>query len=558
MPRRAFILRPNPIETPTEIEATQPRRHIPQDVSDGLPHCPDPENDDAALLRLYADTRSEAAFATFVRRYVDLVYSTAVRCVAGDVHLARDVTQEVFVAVARRAAALASHRAPEGWLYTTTRYEAAHAVRCEQRRRAREQKAHLMNELHPDSTPEPEWQQLHPLLDDAMGTLSERDRDAVVMRFFLHRSFRDISARLGLNEDAARRRVDRALEKLHQVLAQRGVTSTAAAIGGLLSTQAVGAAPAGLAEFVSRAAVGVSSGAASMTWGPSLAKFAAGIAGVALLVSCLSVASREIRARRAAEEALAVAEQDAVSRLAAQRDLEQRVLAAELDLAGLGQTTAPAFATTSTRAAKPPPADSQTFLAQPPDVRQAIIERSNAKLRYRWGVLFQALGLNPQQIARFQSLVRESETYQAGAGPDGQPVSFPLGTGLPRSEVEAQLRDLLGDDGVRRFREFAATIPARELIVPLAGALHHTATPLTAEQAERLAQILTQNRAKSRSVQTSKFDWNAVMAAAPTVLSSPQLAALDGMRAQDLIQTILGARLTEAMPRPDGTSVPSK
>lgn len=525
-------------------------------MSGDLPSSPESEND-AALLRLYSDTRSDAAFATLVRRYVDLVYSTAVRCVAGDVHLARDVTQEVFLVVARRAAALASHSALEGWLYTTTRYEAAHAVRHEQRRRAREQKAQLMNELHEDSKPEPDWQQLRPLLDDAMGVLSARDREAVVMRFFLHRSFRDISERLGLNEDAARRRVDRALDKLHQVLAQRGVASTATAIGGLLSTQAVGAAPAGLAELATRTALETSNGAIAAGWSASATKLALSVGTIALLVVSLGVASREIRARRAAEGALAVAERESTSRLAAQRDVEQRLNTAEQPAASFPRNSGVTFAAPSAAASRQPSADGGAFLERHPDLRRALIERSNAKLNYRWAALYRGLDLNPAQIARFQALMREGETYRAGPDSKGRPLSFYLGTGLSRNYIETQLHGLLGDDGVRQFQEYSATIPARELIVPLASMLHVTATPLTTDQAERLVQILTQNRSKPHGAQTARFEWNAVVTAAAEVLSPPQLAAFDSMRAHDLIQLALGgARLSEALPPTDAVVAP--
>jgi hypothetical protein len=293
-----------------------------------------------------------------------------------------------------------------------------------------------------------------------------------------------------------------------------------------------------------------------MAWGTSVTKLGLGVVGVALLVFSLGVALWEIRARRAAEDAFAVAERNSVSRLAARSD-RKRLDAAEQQVADSARDGAVTRGGQSASASSRPSADGEAFLERHPDVRQALIERSNAKLNYRWGAFCRALRLTPAQIARFQALMREGETYRAGEGADGTPLSFHLGTGLPRSEVEAQLRALLGDDGIRRLQEYGATIPARELITPLAGALHVTETPLTADQAERLVQILTQNRVRPSGPQGSRFEWNAVTIAAAGVLSPPQLTALAGVRAQDLIQNALdGARLSEAPPQPDTIGVP--
>src|SRR5512142_745689 len=101
-------------------------------------------SDDASLLRTFADHRSEPAFAEFVHRHVDLVYSAALRRTGGDAHLAQDASQQVFVLVAQKAASLSRHPALTGWLYTTTHFTASKLVRTEQRRRAREREAQAM------------------------------------------------------------------------------------------------------------------------------------------------------------------------------------------------------------------------------------------------------------------------------------------------------------------------------------------------------------------------------------------------------------------------------
>jgi RNA polymerase sigma factor (sigma-70 family) len=208
------------------------------------------------LLRRYVAERSEAAFAELVRQHIDLVYSAALRQVSGDAATAQDVTQAVFTELARNAPHLVKHRALTGWLYTSTRFLAAKTRRAEHRRQAREQEAHLMNQLLQPSESDLAWQEFRPLLDDVMHELDASDREAVLMRYFERQPLAEVGARLGLSENTARMRVERALDKLRAALARRGVTSTVAALGGALAERAVCAAPVELAGQVSHAAFG--------------------------------------------------------------------------------------------------------------------------------------------------------------------------------------------------------------------------------------------------------------------------------------------------------------
>jgi RNA polymerase sigma factor (sigma-70 family) len=210
---------------------------------------------DAELLQRYSASRCDAAFTELVKRYVDLVYSAALRQVGGDAHLAKDVVQAVFIDLARKAPSLSGRTLLAGWLYTSTCYAAAKTVRSETRWHTREQKANIMQQLSSDSAAEPAWEQLRPVLDAVMHQLEDRDRNAVLLRFFEGRSMAEVGARLGLSEDAARKRVGRALDKLRQFLARQGVTSTAAVLAPLLSGYAVTAAPVGLAASVAAAAL---------------------------------------------------------------------------------------------------------------------------------------------------------------------------------------------------------------------------------------------------------------------------------------------------------------
>jgi RNA polymerase sigma factor (sigma-70 family) len=223
-------------------------------------------SDDAELLRRYAEQRSEAAFAELVRRHLNLVYSAAVRLTRGDAHRAEDVVQLVFTDLARKAAALSRRPVLAGWLYTSTHYATAKILRTEQRRQTREQEAQAMHELLSNAAPEADWDRLHPVLDAAMRELSERDREAVLLRFFEGRGFAEVGAKLNLTENAARMRVDRALDKLRVRLSDHGVTSTAAALAVALANQAVVAAPAGLAATVTGAALSGTAAAGGSAW----------------------------------------------------------------------------------------------------------------------------------------------------------------------------------------------------------------------------------------------------------------------------------------------------
>ena len=205
-------------------------------------------SDDMMLVREFAASQSEPAFAALVERHIALVHSAALRQV-GDAHLAEEITQAVFIILARKAASLGTKTILSAWLYRTTRYAAADALRARRRRQAREQEAYMQSTLN-----EPEadaWAQLAPLLDDALAELGETDRTALVLRFFENKTAREIAGALRLEEAAAQKRVARALEKLRAVFVKRGVTLTATVIAGAVAANSVQAAPVSLAVKVS-------------------------------------------------------------------------------------------------------------------------------------------------------------------------------------------------------------------------------------------------------------------------------------------------------------------
>lgn len=218
---------------------------------------------DAQLLREYARQGSEAAFGELVARYTDLVYSTVLRQ-AGSADVAEEVAQSVFTDLARKAPELAGKLGENGsivgWLYRSSRFALSKYLRGEHRRQNRESQA--MQNLDPASSASPDWEHVRPVLDNAMADLSEEDRQAMLLRFFQNQGFEAVGLALGISDDAAQKRVGRALDKLRAHLARKGITTTAALLSAVLTTHAVQTAPAGLAAKLAGASL---AGAAAKT-----------------------------------------------------------------------------------------------------------------------------------------------------------------------------------------------------------------------------------------------------------------------------------------------------
>ena len=220
------------------------------------------ELNDHELLAEYACNASEAAFATLVARYVNLVYSAARRFTGNPQH-AEEITQAVFIILARKAGGLRPATVLSGWLYQVARLTAANFVKGEIRRQRREQEVYMQSTLtEPDAAA---WQQIAPMLEEAMGRLGETDRNAIVLRYFENKTAQEVAATLKINEAAAHKRLSRAVEKLRKFFSKRGVTLTATAIAGAVAANSVQAAPAGLAVTLSATAAQGAAVAATIT-----------------------------------------------------------------------------------------------------------------------------------------------------------------------------------------------------------------------------------------------------------------------------------------------------
>ena len=225
-------------------------------------HSQMPALDDMQLLGEYATRGSEMAFTTLVSRHLNMVYSVALRHAANP-HHAEEITQAVFIMLARKAGKLRPGTILAGWLFHTARWTAANFVRDQSRRRRHEQEAVMQSIIQESGTEA--WRQMAPLLDEAIADLSADDRNAIVLRYMEGKHYKIVSAELGLNEDGVRMRVNRAVEKLRKFFARRGVSLSAVLIVGALSAHVVQAAPAGLGPSVVAVSVAKTTPAAAST-----------------------------------------------------------------------------------------------------------------------------------------------------------------------------------------------------------------------------------------------------------------------------------------------------
>jgi RNA polymerase sigma factor (sigma-70 family) len=206
---------------------------------------------DLELLEQFVRNHSQDAFAELVNRHVNLVYSAALRQVRS-AQLAEEIAQSVFADLARNAGKLNPGTILSAWLYQVTRRTTIDVVRKEMRRQIREQIALEMNNLNATSQ---EWTQIEPLLDEAMDALDETDRTAILLRFFENKNLREVGEKLNISDDAAQKRVSRAVGRLQEYFTKRNVTIAASGLTVMISANAVQSAPVGLAATISAAAV---------------------------------------------------------------------------------------------------------------------------------------------------------------------------------------------------------------------------------------------------------------------------------------------------------------
>jgi RNA polymerase sigma factor (sigma-70 family) len=492
--------------------------------------------DDSELLRLYAAEGSEDAFRELVNRRIALVYGSALRQL-GDPSRARDVVQLVFTDLARKAPSLCRRPVLASWLYTSTHYAVANLRRQERRQRIRDHEAHLMQETNSDGAGDADWERLRPELDRELHALDRRDRDAVLLRFFESKSFADVGQALSMSEEAARKRVERALDRLHGRLARRGITSTAVALSAALVSQAAMAAPSGLAATVTRTAIVHSAVAGATGTGllnlMTTSKTALAAAALLAAMAVGSAVHENSRERSASAELAALqSESDAASLQLKAR--ESAVSDAEQDVASLEKRARTAKAAKVAAAGKVEGGPSQAarlrgdaFMERHPEVRTALVALSDANTHAKYSALYASLGLTSDQIRRMEELLRSS--FGFGRSGQGGVVSLVPPGDLSYSDQQSQLKELLGDAGYDQYVAYSATVPARGVASDLAGLLMAGDSLLTSGQAQQMVGILA---ASADAKDRHQFDWPSVYANAQGILSPSQLQMLQAIGTQ--------------------------
>ena len=497
------------------------------------------ELDDIALLREFAERDSEPAFAELVARHVNKIYSVALRH-ARNPHQAEEITQAVFVILARKARRLGPKVVLSGWLYQTARLAAVTFIRSEIRRAQREQEAVMQTSINANESDV--WPQIAPLLDEALAGLGEKDRNAVVLRFFDGKSMKEIGATLGGSEDAAKMRVNRAVEKLRNFFSKHGVALTSAAMIGAVSVNSVQAAPVGLAKSAASVATAKGSIAAAstlalvkgtmkiMTW--IKVKTAIGVATGALLVAGTATVTVSTLLR-AQEPPHTTPVSVTVPTTAMNNPIVSPNLPAPTPQEIPARVAAPVVPQSRPKAAVVAPQipPSKPIYPTAPTVSE-ILAASRAAggvtggivtfppdlyFLNQYGNLFQKLKLTPDQITAFMKIMEDKQAQKGDfmranaldpgilAGLTGDQIATVQQEHFQQMQLlmqpidqaaDSQVRQILGSDGFNYYQTYNAQQKERAVIMNGYREGLNTAgvPPLTLDQDEQLVNLVYQAR----------------------------------------------------------------
>jgi RNA polymerase sigma factor (sigma-70 family) len=463
-----------------------------------------PKMEDTQLLCRYLDDRSEEAFTNLVSRHVNLVYFAALRRVGGDRHLADDVTQRVFADLARKAPSLKTRAVLTGWLYTSTRFAAAQAVRTERRRRTLEQEARIIDEFH--ATPEPGWDRLRPIIDEVMDELNEHEREAVLLRFFEDRSLAEIGEKFSLSPNAARMRIDRALDKLRRLLAKRGIVSTSVVLAEIFASQSGAAAPSGLVARIVAATLRKPAAAAAATLG--VGNILISLAIVAGGTGLVFYGARHLGPSQASSRPV-----DQISPAGQTANDSTASAGGSSPLADNSGSVQPSPASNEADTAKETRDEFYIRMNSDPEFRSSMIALAKSRLGLFYEPLFKSLDLPADRLDRFKDLlveldliyndVHEAMKIEETNIPSDQRHKYvrELDVHL-RNPVIDKIEALLTEPEYAQFRDYNSDLLQWIATNAVARVLQSTDTPLTDEQANLLVVLL-----RGRQPKSTDFQW---------------------------------------------------
>ncbi len=440
---------------------------------------------DMDLLRRFAQDGAEDAFAELVRRHLDLVHSAALRQVRSP-QLAEEVAQSVFTDLARDSARLKPGTVLAAWLYQVTRRTAIDVVRREARRQLREQVAVEMNAMN--STPS-DWAQVEPLLDDAMAALDDTDRTAVLLRYFDNKSLREVGAALGASDDTAQKRVSRAVDKLRDFFAQRGVTVGASGLAVSLSANAVQAAPPGLAVTISAASTLAGAAVATTTLKAIAMTTLQKVAVTTALAAAVGVALYEARQLTALREENQRLHQQLVPLTAQVQQLQHerdratnRLSAVSTELATVSKQPTEVFKLRGQVGVLRQEKDAMgsksalSKITADPETRKVMREQQKAGMGFLYAELAKRLQLKSEQTGQFNDLLADHvmdsiDVITQSLHDNRSSTEIDRLFSAQEATMQAQVSALLGPDGLTQYTDYSKHLLSRLTGVQFEGSL---------------------------------------------------------------------------------------
>jgi RNA polymerase sigma factor (sigma-70 family) len=417
------------------------------------------------LLGEYASGHCEEAFTALVSRHINLVYSAALRAVHNPSQ-AEEITQAVFVTLARKSGALRRGTVLSGWLYQTARLTASNFIRTEMRRLHREQQAQIQSTMN---DPQPEaWMRVGPLLDEAMAQLNEKDRNAIVLRFFEGKPLKEVGDALGATEDAAKMRVNRALDKLRDFFHRRGVTVPAAGLAAAISANSIQAAPAGLAASVAAGAVQGSAltvstlalvkGAMDMMTSTKIGvAIGVGAAATIIALQCQQISTQKQHIKQLQEQA-AQAPQPPKPDAAVQAEIEklqEQNASYAKTIEGMRHDVAKARAHASDALAAKAAGtkgNSMADMFKDPEMLKAMRPTQIATEKLMYAPLVKQLNLSPEQADKFYDILADNGLKSIQAMQSGKLNAEDMKS--TTQSLEADLQSLLGNAGFSQYKDY--------------------------------------------------------------------------------------------------------